>query len=166
MSVLAVTDLGSTEKKDFSGLLAMADPAIQQHHWGVYCFHGIGAEYLSVSTSAFDELAAYLDTHREIWTAPFGDVLRYIQERKAAAIESHENVGGSIDVALSWPLDSQVYDLPLTLKVELISGTNRVTATAEGDRLQARLIKRNDSAVALVDVLPNTKVVHITSAVP
>ena len=163
ISVLTISDLGPTEKKDFSGLLAMADPAVQQHQWGVFCFHGIGGEYLSVSAPAFDELAAYLDAHREIWTATFGDVLRYIQERKSAAIEIHENGGGSIDVALSWPLDSQIYDLPLTLKVEVTGGANEVTATADGDHLQVKLIKQNDSAVALVEVPSNTKVVHITS---
>jgi len=164
ISVLAITDLGSTEKKDFSGLLAMADPAVQQHQWGVFCFHGIGGEYLSVSASAFDELAAYLDAHREIWTAPFGDVVRYIQERKSAVIEIHEKGGGSVDVALSWPLDSQIYDLPLTLKVEVTGDVKEVTAMADGDYLQARVMKQNDSVVALVDVPPNIKVVHIASA--
>jgi peptidoglycan/xylan/chitin deacetylase (PgdA/CDA1 family) len=164
ISVLTITDLGPTEKKDFSDLLAMVDPAVQQHQWGVFCFHGVGGEYLSVSTSAFDELAAYLDGHREIWTAPFGDVVRYIQERKSAVIEIQERGGGSIDIALGWPLDSHIYDLPLTLKVEVPGSVKEVTATADGDHLQAKLIKQNDSVVALVDVAPNTKVVHIGSA--
>jgi peptidoglycan/xylan/chitin deacetylase (PgdA/CDA1 family) len=164
ISVLTVTDLGSTEKKDFSGLLAMADPAVQQHQWGVYCFHGVGADYLSVSTSAFDELASYLDAHREIWTAPFGDVLRYIQERKSAVIEIHGNGDGSVDVTLSWPLDSHIYDLPLTLKVEVTGSVKEITATADGDHLQVKMIKQNDTVVALVDVAPDTKVVHIARA--
>lgn len=163
LSVLTVPDLGPTAGKDLGGLLALAEPAIREHNWGVYCFHGIGGEYLSVSAPAFDELAAYLDTHREIWTAPFGDVLRYIQERKSAAIEIHENGGGSIDVALSWPLDSQIYDLPLTLEVEVMDGAKEVTATSEGNFLQTKLMKRSATVVALVEVPPNTKVVHITS---
>lgn len=112
LSVLNVPDLGPTAGKDFGGLLALAEPAIRDHNWGVYCFHGIGGQYLSVSAAALDELASYLDTHREIWTAPFGDVVRYIQERTSAAVETHENGGGSVDVALSWPLDSHIYDLP------------------------------------------------------
>jgi peptidoglycan/xylan/chitin deacetylase (PgdA/CDA1 family) len=164
VSVLAITDLGPTENKDFSGLLAMADPAVQQHQWGVFCFHGVGGEYLSVSASAFDELAAYLDGHREIWTAPFGDVLRYIQERKSAVIEIHEKGNGSIDIALGWPLDSHIYDLPLTLKVEVTGGVNKVVAAADGLYLQTRVMKQNDGAMVLVDVPPNTKVVHIESA--
>jgi hypothetical protein len=128
----------------------------------VYCFHGIGGEYLSVSASAFDELAAYLERHSEIWTAPFGDVLRYIQERKSAVVEIHES-GGSVDVALSWPLDSHIYDLPLTLRVELTGGVDTVAATADGMYLQVKLLKPNHSAVVLVDVPSGTKVVHIVS---
>lgn len=164
ISVLAITDLGSTEKKDFSGLLAMADPVIQQHQWGVYCFHGIGGEYLSVSSSAFDELDAYLDTHREIWTAPFGDVLRYIQERQSAVLDIHGNSDGSVDIMLGWPLDSHIYDLPLTLKIEVARGVKEVVATADGDRLQTKLVEQGDRAVAVVDVAPNSKVVHMAGA--
>jgi peptidoglycan/xylan/chitin deacetylase (PgdA/CDA1 family) len=163
ISVLAIADLGSTDRKDFSELLAMSDPAVQQHLWGVYCFHGIGGEYLSVSTSAFDELVAYLDAHREIWTAPFGDVLRYIQERKSAILDTHGNGDGSSDITLGWPLNSDIYDLPLTLKVEVARGVKEVMATADGDPLQTRLTEQGDRAIALVDVLPNTKVVHIAS---
>jgi hypothetical protein len=163
ISVLAIADLGSTDKKDFSELLAMSDPAVQRHLWGVYCFHGIGGEYLSVSTSAFDELVAYLDAHREIWTAPFGDVLRYIQERKSATLDTHGNGDGSVDITLGWQLNSHIYDLPLTLKVEVARGVKEVMATADGDQLQARLTEQGDRAIALVDVLPNTKVVHIAS---
>lgn len=163
LSVLAITDLGSTKNKDFSELLAMSDPAAQQHQWGVYCFHGIGGEYLSVSKLAFDELAAYLDAHREIWTAPFGDVLRYIQERKSAVLDIHVNGDGSVDVTLGWPLDSHIYDLPLTLKVELARGVKEVLATADGDPLQVRLTEEGDRATALVDVATHTKIVHLAS---
>jgi peptidoglycan/xylan/chitin deacetylase (PgdA/CDA1 family) len=162
LGVLTVPDLGPTAGKDLGGLLALVEPAIQGHNWGVYCFHGVGGEYLSVSASAFDELAAYLQRHREIWTAPFGDVLRYIQERKSAVIEVHEK-GRSIDIALIWPLDSHVYDLPLTLRVELAGAVNEARATADGLNLQTKLIKQNDSTVVLVDVPPDTKVVRLAS---
>jgi peptidoglycan/xylan/chitin deacetylase (PgdA/CDA1 family) len=173
ISALAVLDLGPTENKDFSALLAMAEAAVQQHQWGVFCFHGIGGEYLSVGASAFDELAAYLDTHREIWTAPFGDVLRYSQERKSTTIDvhQHQRPDKSIDVVLSWPLDPHIldphiYDLPLTLKVEMkmTGGAKQVTATADGDPLPAKLMQHNGRVVVLVDVAPGTRIVHIASA--
>jgi sialate O-acetylesterase len=113
LGVLTVPELGPTAGKDLGGLLALAEPAIRGHNWGVYCFHGIGGEYLSVSASDFDELAAYLERHSEIWTAPFGDVLRYIQERMSAVTEIHESGGGSVDVALSWPLaDGLAFEAP------------------------------------------------------
>lgn len=161
LSVLSVPDLGATAGKDLGGLLDLAEPAIREHNWGVFCFHGVGGEYLSVSALAFDELAEYLDAHREIWTAPFGDVVRHIQERKSAVIRIHENSGGSFEVNLDWPLDSRIYDLPLTLKVEAMGGTKQVTATAEGEKLPVKIVKQKDTAIALVDVPSNTRVIHI-----
>jgi hypothetical protein len=47
--------------------------------------------------------------------------------------------------------------------VEVARGVKEVMATADGDQLQTRLTEQGDRSIALVDVLPNTKVVHIAS---
>jgi len=38
LNVLVVNDLGPTAGKEFAELLAMAQPGINDHGWGVYCF--------------------------------------------------------------------------------------------------------------------------------
>ena len=161
MSVLTVPDLGPTDGKDFATLLAMAEQGIRTHQWGIYCFHGVGGEWLSISSDSLDQLAAYLELHPEIWTAPFGDVLRYSQERHAASVKVNQSTAAEIDISISWPMDATIYDLPLTLKVEVPSGWQDARVTADGKEVSAKALNQNGETEILIDVLPNTKAVHV-----
>ena len=161
MSVLTVPDLGPTDGKDFATLLAMAEQGIRTHQWGIYCFHGVGGEWLSISSDSLDQLAAYLELHPEIWTAPFGDVLRYSQERHAASVKVNQSTATEIDISISWPMDATIYDLPLTLKVEVPSGWRDARVTADGKEVSAKALNQNGETEILIDVLPNTKAVHV-----
>ena len=152
LSVLTVPDLGLTAGRDFAGLLAMAQPALRDGQWGVFSFHGIGGEYLSVSAEAFDELAAYLARHPEIWTATFGDVVRYIQESKALGIQTVESGEVLVELALNWPLDPQVFDLPLTLKWELPNNWTAGAVEGDGKVIPFKLSGR----MLLLEVPPQT----------
>jgi len=161
MNVLDISDLGPTAGKEFPDLLKLAEPAFQGHNWGVYCFHGVGGDWLSITPKALDELGAYLERHPEIWTATFGDVLRYVQERKAASIELRQSDPGSITLALQWPMDKQIFDLPLTLKVEIPATWNQVRVSGDGSPLNSKVSQQTNSTVVLVDVPSQTKAVVI-----
>jgi peptidoglycan/xylan/chitin deacetylase (PgdA/CDA1 family) len=164
LGVLNVNNLGVTAGKDFIGLLSMAEPALRGGNWGVYGFHGVGGEWLSITSASLDELASYLEHHSEIWTAPFGDVLRYIQERKAAIINIKRPADDSIQLMLQWPMDAQIYDLPLTLKVEVPAMWTSATAKADGKPLNSKVIEQKESTMILVDVPAQTKTVSIVSS--
>jgi peptidoglycan-N-acetylglucosamine deacetylase len=164
MNLLTITDLGMTEGKDFVELLEMAEPGVRGRNWGVFTFHGVGGEWLSVDTSVLEELAGYLEQHSEIWTATFGDAVRYIEERQAASVETDKSGENSMDVRLSWPLDRKVYDLPLTLRVELPSSWKQVNAATNGKALATTIKTGAKSAVALIEVAPGTETVRLTGA--
>jgi hypothetical protein len=163
LNVLAVSDLGPTAGKDFVSLLQMGQPAFEGGLWGVYCFHGVGGDWLSIAPEALAELAAYLERHREIWTATFGDVVRYIQERKAASIQIAKSAADHLVVRLSWPMDKNIYDLPLTVKVELPSGWSHASASGNGRRLDVNIHNGPGGAVILVEVPPQTASLLITN---
>jgi len=164
LNVLDVGDLGPTADKDSIALLAMAQPALHGRLWGVYCFHGVGGDWLSITPETLDELASYLERHSEIWTATFGDVLRYTQERKALSIQVTESTATSLAIALQWPMDKQIYDLPLTLKVDVPAAWAEVTATCDGNRLAARIGDRTKGTTILVDVPAQTRSLRVASA--
>jgi peptidoglycan/xylan/chitin deacetylase (PgdA/CDA1 family) len=152
INVLNVTDLGMTTGKSFSELLEMAQPALRAGTWGVYGFHGVGGDWLWVSADSFDELTAYLARHPEIWTATFGDGVRYIQERQALGMAVTRTGAGAIEIGLKWPLDRRIFDLPLTLRIEVpAAGT---TARADGNAVAVRSVEGGQAL--LVDVKPGT----------
>ena len=164
LNVLDVGDLGPTADKDSITLLAMAQPAFRSHFWGVYCFHGVGGDWLSITRETLEELAGYLERHPEIWTATFGDVLRYTQERKALAIQVTHSDAASLTIDLQWPMDKHSYDLPLTLKVEVPAAWADVTASGDGNRLTARIVDHTKETTILVDVPAQTRSLHVASA--
>ncbi len=170
LNVLAVADLGPTAGKGFPALLAQAEPAFASHNWGVFCFHGVGGDWLAITPEALDELAAYLERHPEIWTATFGDVVRYIQERKSLSIQVTGNGPASLDLSLQWPMDKQIYDVPLTLKVQLPTVWNSVAATGDGKPLAARItthtIAPTSPTTILLDVPAQTKSVRLFNPAP
>ena len=163
LNVLAVNDLGVTADKDFPALLDLAQPAIQGHIWGVYCFHGVGGDWLSITPQALDELTAYLERHAEIWTATFGDVVRYIQERKAASIRVTHSDPNSIELAMTWSLDKNIYDVPLTLKIEVPANWKEAAANANGKPLAAKIVEGTQGRTVLVDVPAQTTGLRITA---
>jgi peptidoglycan/xylan/chitin deacetylase (PgdA/CDA1 family) len=164
LNVLDIGDLGPTADKDSISLLGMAQPALRGHLWGVYCFHGVGGDWLSITPETLEEIAGYFERHAEIWTAPFGDVIRYTQERRALSIQVNQSDATSLSVALQWPTDKQIYDLPLTLKVEVPEAWAEVAATGDGNRLSARIVDRSKGTTILVDVPAQTRSLRFVSA--
>lgn len=162
LNVLDVNDLGPTADKGFIELLRLAEPAFQSHNWGVFCFHGVGGDWLSITPEALAELTGYLERHPEIWTATFGDVLRYVQERKAASVQITRDDRSSLTLALQLPMNREIYDVPLTLKVEIPAVWNKVRVEGDGKLLNAKTVAQTNETTVLVDVPAQTQVVKVT----
>jgi len=159
MNPLTVNTLGGGTGEDFPGLLAKMRPALDHQLWGVLVFHGVGGDYLSISAEPFDQLASYLEQHREIWCAPFGDVFRYIQERKTLEVHPTESAPRRVQFALRWPMDPKIYDVPLTLKWMLPAGWTACQAEADGRPLACPTSGEPDQRMVLVDVPPQTNTI-------
>jgi peptidoglycan/xylan/chitin deacetylase (PgdA/CDA1 family) len=164
LNVLDINDLGPTAGKGFLHLLQLAEPALQGHNWGVYCFHGVGGDWLSITPEALDELTGYLERHSEIWIGTFGDVLRYIQERKAASIEIKQYDNSTLTFIMHWPMDKKIYDLPLTLKVEIPAVWSEVRLNGDGKQLSSKIVGKLTETTILADIAPQTNVVTIAKA--
>lgn len=161
LNILDINDLGPTVGKNFTELLDLAQPALQSHNWGIFCFHGVGGDWLSITPEALDELSAYLERHAEIWTATFGDVVRYIQERKAALIQIAQTGENSVTLSMQWPMDKQIFDLPLTLKVELPGAWPHAHVESDGKPLETKIAVQAKSTIMLMDVAPQTREITV-----
>jgi peptidoglycan-N-acetylglucosamine deacetylase len=160
LNPLSVPVLGWTEGKDSRHLLARMEPLREHHTWGVYTFHGVGGQWLSVSKETLDGVASYLERHPEIWTAPFGDVVRYIQESKALGVQTVKSSSQHFQFRLTWPMNPTVYDLPLTLQWTLPSSWSSCHTYADGKLIASSKTVKPGGATALVDVRARTEILE------
>ncbi|MEB2777245.1 polysaccharide deacetylase family protein [Algoriphagus sp. D3-2-R+10] len=91
--------------------------------WLVLVIHGVedyGWEPLT--TVVLKEYFAHIKENEDsLWIATFGDVTKYLRERKAATITA-ELESDEIRITMTSELDPKVYDIPLTLKTYLPDG--------------------------------------------
>lgn len=66
-------------------LIAQVEEAARKGTMVNFTFHGIGGDYLTVSSRAHAELLAYLAAHRDIyWTDTFLNLMTYVRQQQAA----------------------------------------------------------------------------------
>ncbi|WP_339753775.1 polysaccharide deacetylase family protein [Algoriphagus aquimarinus] len=105
--------------------------------WLVLVIHGV--EDYGWEPLKREELKQYFGDVKEnedaVWVATFGDVTKYLRERKATKINA-ELEGNEIRISLNSDLDASVYDIPLTLKTYLPDGWKGANLIQkEGNRL-------------------------------
>lgn len=66
---------------DATQLIRLIEPTVAAGRWGIFCFHGIGGDHLSVETESLEGLVRYLkDREGEIWVDTVYAVGRYLRE--------------------------------------------------------------------------------------
>lgn len=67
-------------------LIARVEEAASKGTMVNFTFHGVGGDYLTVSSEAHAELLAYLAAHRDIyWTDTFLNLMTYVRQQQAAS---------------------------------------------------------------------------------
>ncbi|TXE12310.1 polysaccharide deacetylase family protein [Algoriphagus aquimarinus] len=101
--------------------------------WLVLVIHGV--EDYGWEPLKREELKQYFGDVKEnedaVWVATFGDVTKYLRQRKATTISS-ELDENEIRITLSSDLDASIYDIPVTLKTYLPEGWKGVSLVQEG----------------------------------
>ena len=70
-------------------LIAYIQNIIDHKTFSTLTFHGIGAEYLTVSKEAHEKMLQFLDANRDkIWVATFKEITSYIQAKRKTAKEN------------------------------------------------------------------------------
>jgi peptidoglycan/xylan/chitin deacetylase (PgdA/CDA1 family) len=119
---------------------AQLDLVEAQRAWTVFTYHGIETGgYQNISAAAFtgQVAAAAARADSTLWVAPFGEVIRYIRQRAAVQASVVENSGQQIRVEVGDDLDDAVFNLPLTLMLDLPAGWTGVQASQSGAPIEA-----------------------------
>jgi hypothetical protein len=126
-------------------------------------FHGIDS--LGWEWTPIPKLDTYFNyikaKENNLWIATFGDVTKYMRERKEAEI-NYAFGQGQISVELTHGLKQAFYDLPLTLKT-YIPGDWKQAKVVQGDVTQTVGIQHDDQgAFVLYQAKPNTDKILLT----
>ncbi|HUI29389.1 MAG TPA: polysaccharide deacetylase family protein [Candidatus Acidoferrales bacterium] len=152
--------LGDQGLNAVAAIESPANSAVAAKGWCVYLIHGInGTEPGAYSPISQDTLLAtlqYLNANPdEFWVAPFGTVARYIIERNSTSVTEISNYGDSIRVQLTDNLDSDYYDIPITIRRSLPEGWDSVVVLQNGDTLSSQMVKVDTVKYVMFDGVPN-----------
>jgi peptidoglycan/xylan/chitin deacetylase (PgdA/CDA1 family) len=84
LDLMRVPSWGPTDGPDARRLIDYAERVGEAGGLGVFQFHGVGGEYLSVSADAHGELMRYLSSRSDIWVAPLQEILDHVAQYQRA----------------------------------------------------------------------------------
>jgi peptidoglycan/xylan/chitin deacetylase (PgdA/CDA1 family) len=117
-----LTDISMDEMKSWVDITGEHD-----NIWLVLVFHGVNEFGWEPRTDEeLEEYFSYIkDREANLWVATFGDVTKYIRERKDAVVETNLS-GKEIEVNIKSTLFPVMYNVPLTFKTYVPSDWKRI----------------------------------------
>ncbi|MDM7924438.1 MAG: polysaccharide deacetylase family protein [bacterium] len=131
--------------------------AVKGKQWVVWLTHCVdGSGWSPTSPSEIRGSLEYLHTRQDtFWVATFGNVARYILERKAVNV--HETASGdtTITVQVTDTLDNAVFDHPVTLRRPLPEGWPFAVASQAGVPVESKVIDVDGGKSIQFDAVPD-----------
>ena len=133
--------------------------------WLVLVFHGIDGIGWEPRTGAeLNEYFAYMhQLESDLWIAPFGEITKYIRERKSTEIQSR-HTGDTVSIDFTTTLSRADYNIPLTMKTYIekswkkayLSRLNRAS-----ERESLNISKDSQGHYVMYSVFPSDQGVRI-----
>ncbi|MBR2466508.1 MAG: polysaccharide deacetylase family protein [Clostridia bacterium] len=113
---------------------------------------------------AFYQFLAEKQAKNEIWVTTFAEATKYLRERQNSEVKA-EALGDNISLEITMaemtgdglPLPESIFNVPLTVKVEVPSHWSAVSYDAGGETLYAKSFSDGGKRYVYVDALPNSK---------
>ena len=147
--------------------------AAQNGGWVVTMCHGIhetsGDATYAEAEALFQKLSEYQKAGT-VWVTTFGRATKYIRERQNSTISYSYALGGAtLEVKMAektadnLPLDTSIFNHPLTVKIQVKNGVEQVSYPLNGVQHSAETFVENDKTYAYVNVVPNSGEITIKS---
>lgn len=136
-----------------------ADKQVREHTWGIIMAHGIERGYAAFTDPEIfrEHLRCVKNREKEIWVDTFANVARYARERDDASVAVSSYSQGRLECVLSGSLDPAVYDVPLTLIID-VPGVVSASARRSGSELPVGVGR----GMIQVDAAPSREPVVVT----
>lgn len=163
-----------SDENGISRPVMRAREALEKGRWGLVGFHGIGGQWISTSEKAFTEMLDFLVENKgRMWTGTTGDVYRYTEERDAVkAVSLTDESERSFRITIECDPDevkthgrpfSELYDMPLTVQVQVPQSWNRFSVKQTGREESDEVVKMNGQTLARLNVRPDVGPAVVTA---
>ncbi len=129
------------------------DSALERGGWACFCFHDIVKQGESGTYHVYyeqaDKLFGYANSKSEAgdaWVATYSDALTYFSEWAASTARAVLKNGEYIDLSLTPSVDNELYDMPLTVKVNVPNSWESCTYTYMGQTIDLTVNEDEDGA--------------------
>lgn len=83
LNLFDIPSMSITDEVPFEKVVAYIEAAVENESLAVFCFHGIGGEYIVTSSEYHQKIIAYLKAHEEkLWVAPMVEVVQHLQTQQ------------------------------------------------------------------------------------
>lgn len=146
------------------------DKCVHDGGWFISVAHGIvEGENLDITVRDLGNIMKKAEEHAnrgDLWVTDISTAIKYVRERQNTALTATENADGTVTIALKMadttadnlPLKKEVFNLPLTVKLELPEGKTGASYEKDGKTVIAPTKEADGAAYVLVDVAPNSAV--------
>ena len=153
-------------KSDFETMKGWADNAVDRGQWLVEMWHGVGDKdaaswHGNVSEKDASMYLSYiskLQKEGKMWVATIDEAAAYTLEKMEGRISVLEKSDEKIRFALTDTLDDAVYDMPLTLNVNLPEEWTDAKVTQNGAKIPGKI----KDGVLTINVKPDSGEVVIS----
>ena len=135
--------IGLRSRDSIDRITAPGDRSYTEGRWFLIDLHGVDngrlpREAIGWEPIPLERLRKLLDylQRRGFWTAPFGEVLRYVQERTNAELSYLRLSSDTLYLSLEDGLRDRIYDQPLTVRLRVPGDWQRVAVYKENMLLE------------------------------
>lgn len=156
---------GTNER--ISDMNQLIEDATETGGWLVEMIHGIEADgYEPVPLTNFVSHLDYLVTRQDdVWVAPFGRVIKYIQERDVVTPVVTQVSDLNFSILLESVLNAEVFDEPLTVKISVPADWVDVNVVVDDDNFIVHTDEEDGHRYFLFDMGLNSPV-YLTISKP
>lgn len=142
------------------------DRVVNERGWYAPFIHKVGdVSGTEMTYNVIDAYFAYIDKYQEsgdIWVTTFSEATKYVRERQNTTASLRFD-GSDLYLTLTLaekteddlPLPTDVFDHPLTVKVEVPQGFKQIGYTIDGEYRLVDTFKEGKKTYAYVDAVPN-----------
>lgn len=140
--------------------------------WYIPITHRVGdVENTDLSYKMADKMFAYIASLRDegkVWVTTYSEAVKYVRERQNSTVSAY-SVDDSIFVKITMadttddglPLDSDVFNTPLTVKIEVPANYGTVYYTNVGEEYTAEAFSEGSKNYIYANIVPNSGAVEL-----